>query len=1450
MIKRSLILSLLIILFPSSVYCFHDGKEVTVAVFDNYPGIFKRNGEVKGLFADIMRQIGEEEHWNIKFVTCDGWKDCMTKVKEGEIALHAGVAYSMERDVYLDFSNVSILTSWTTVYQGVFGNIKTINDLNGKRVAVMKGDFNAQMFQKMAGEFNIVVDYLWVEQPLDVLAKVEANEADAAVINNIAGMINHHMFEVKHTSIFFNPFDSYFVTAQGKNVKLLHTIDEYLKNQKKDTDSYYHSRLNYWFSNVTDYSYINFTLIYGFCGALCLVFVILYFREKHSKAPARISLIYLFLGVTWIIVSDKGLIALGDPKFYSNIQTFKGLIFVLITTGLIFFLIRRSLIKLRTNEERYGKVIQTVPHGVIELNLEGYITLANATFFEMIGYKNGELINHHVVDLVHTENKKEVKALLALIKENVEPISQPWVGKVLTRRGRSICVEVSWNYLYDDDNKLSGTVAVVVDITEKRRAEKRANVANEILHLLNKTADIDLTVQKCLDLIKDELHMSGVAIRLSDNDDYPYFKSQGLEELFKLKDRCLVALRDNQCNICSKCEDCKKLDECEKRENHKCVPMLDCLCGCVIANDIEIAPNHFTEKGSFWLNDLVGFFRDLPIEKKKRYHIWSTCEVAGFKSTCLVPLRFGTNTIGLLQLSDRRKDIFTPEVIKYYEGVADSLGIALYRKITEYELKRSEETLTAIFNAAPIGIGLIKDRIFGITNQHLADMIGYTPDELVNKNARMLYSTQEEYDRVGREKHKDVRKYGIGWIETQFKNKSGNVIDILLSSGLVGNEGEMVFTALDITERKDAERLIKEQTEFVESLLSTTDALILVLDGFGRVIRFNRACEDITGCRFEHIKGGKLWDCVMVKDENDDVMNCFQTGDFTNWPGTFQNQWCSNVTGKCRWITWSTNIIRQPGDEKIQYIIGTGLDITESKKAQRRIAESEEKFRLAFETSPDAIVISRNSDGSYVSVNDGFIKITGYSREEIVGQKFPEFTIWNNVEDRDRFYNQLQRDNEVTNFEAPFKIKDGTVLHGLMSAKIMYIEEEEHLIVVSRDITNWKKTQRKLTEKEQQLRRAVKMEAVGTLAGGIAHDFNNILQIIGGHAQLLYAESDNETLSRKCEIINEAVDRGSSLVRSLLTFSRKVESNLVPTNINEVISKAHKLLDRVAVGPVQTNIVLELDGSIDKVLADAPQIEQIITNLVLNAKDAMPEGGKITIKTTMIDCDEFFCSSHPDLIEGTHVVTVVSDSGLGINRDNLERIFDPFFTTKEMGKGTGLGLAVVYGIVKNHHGHISCYSEEGLGTEFKIYLPTVDSDVDEEQTRQEELEIKEGNETILIVDDEEAIRNLAKTIFEKYGYKVILCEDGYCGLETYKEKKDDIDLVLLDLIMPGISGAEVLGQLTEINPDVKVIVASGYSINGPIRDALDQGARSFISKPYTMRSLLIEVRNVLDEQGD
>jgi PAS domain S-box-containing protein len=518
-------------------------------------------------------------------------------------------------------------------------------------------------------------------------------------------------------------------------------------------------------------------------------------------------------------------------------------------------------------------------------------------------------------------------------------------------------------------------------------------------------------------------------------------------------------------------------------------------------------------------------------------------------------------------------------------------------------------------------------------------------------------------------------------------------------------------------------------------------------------------------------------------------------------------------------------------------------NITESVQVQEQLR----RYEMIVSTSNDLMSFI-DKDFVYQAVNKAYEVYYGKKVEDIVG-----LTVRDLITDSELV--ELITENlkkclkgDIVHYESEVDF----VGKGKRSIDVQYrpyFNEDlvEGVVVHARDVTDKRLVETELLDKERQLRRAMKMEAVGTLAGGIAHDFNNILQIVGGNVQLMLMDAKSEKENEQYQTLITAVDRGASLVRSLLTFSRKVESILKPTNINNIITMSHKLLDRVAVGPVKIDLELVLDANIERVMADSTQIDQILTNLVLNAKDAMPDGGKIVVSTYMIDCDQLFCSSHPELEEGRHVVISVTDSGTGINKKHLERIFDPFFTTKEIGRGTGLGLAVVYGIVRNHQGYISCYSELNVGTEFKVYLPAIGKISIQKQENKNLNEVKGGNETILIIDDEKHIRELAQTIFERYGYKVICCEDGISGIESYCENRDKIDLVVLDLIMPGISGTETLQKLIEINPDIKVIVASGYSINGHAKDALNSGAMSFISKPYTIKSLLGEVRKIIDE---
>jgi two-component system cell cycle sensor histidine kinase/response regulator CckA len=328
--------------------------------------------------------------------------------------------------------------------------------------------------------------------------------------------------------------------------------------------------------------------------------------------------------------------------------------------------------------------------------------------------------------------------------------------------------------------------------------------------------------------------------------------------------------------------------------------------------------------------------------------------------------------------------------------------------------------------------------------------------------------------------------------------------------------------------------------------------------------------------------------------------------------------------------------------------------------------------------------------------------------------------------------------------------------------------------------------------------------------------------------------------------IREAARNGGDLVKGLLTFSRKAGINPRPTNLNEEVKRVRKLLYRTI--PRMIEIELVPADDLKTVNVDPGQMEQVLLNLAINARDAMPKGGRFTIETENVTLDEEYCNTHLEVKPGEYVLLQVSDTGLGMEKRILDHIFEPFYTTKEPSKGTGLGLAMVFGIVKSHGGHITCYSEPEAGTTFKIYLPVLETmtELDVETTGEMPAF---GTETILLVDDEERIQELARGILSQAGYNVVTAGNGKEALELYQRQKADISLVILDLIMPKTGGAECLEKLLQIDPNVKVLVASGFSVNGPIMDALEDGAEGFIGKPYDAKELLRVVRRVLDEIG-
>jgi PAS domain S-box-containing protein len=392
-------------------------------------------------------------------------------------------------------------------------------------------------------------------------------------------------------------------------------------------------------------------------------------------------------------------------------------------------------------------------------------------------------------------------------------------------------------------------------------------------------------------------------------------------------------------------------------------------------------------------------------------------------------------------------------------------------------------------------------------------------------------------------------------------------------------------------------------------------------------------------------------------------------------------------------------------------------------------------------------------------------------------------------------------------------------------------------VQIARDITKSKSLQ-------EQLVRAQKMEAVGNLAGGIAHDFNNILQVVMGYTELLQADKkeDNPDLA-DLQRIRDAAKNGADLVKRLLTLGRRVEPEFRPVDLNHLVENLEKLLARTI--PKTITIRHRLQEGLRLVNADPSQIEQILLNLAINARDAMPDGGTLTIETANVQLDQDYCDTHLGVTPGQYVLLSVSDSGHGIDKESLGRIFEPFFTTKKPGEGTGLGLAMVYGIVKQHGGQITTYSEPGRGTTFRIYLPVIETEA-ELPAPEETVSPRGGTETILLVDDEEHIRDLGERILTRSGYTVITAANGREALELYK-KNEGISLTVLDLIMPEMDGRQCLKEILALDPRTRVIMASGYSRNGPAKDSVELGAKGFVTKPYDATQLLRLVREVLDK---
>ncbi len=795
--------------------------------------------------------------------------------------------------------------------------------------------------------------------------------------------------------------------------------------------------------------------------------------------------------------------------------------------------------------------------------------------------------------------------------------------------------------------------------------------------------------------------------------------------------------------------------------------------------------------------------------------------------------------------------LFSPPGVPIWVSASSRfLGLVLIWTIVWVALRwrRANERLTRLQKAVDHSgeVVLMTDREGVITfiNPEFTHLYGYTSEEVVGKTTpRILKSEQvapdfyESFWKVLLDK-RNVQG------EIVNKRKDGRHLTVEFSANPVLDErGEITgFLGIqrDITERRRAEKALRESEEHFRSLFEN------MLNGFAycrmifeqdRPIDFiyietNKAFETLTGLK--NVIGKRVSEVIPgLRKSDPGLFEIYGRVARTGEPERFE----SYVDSLGMWFSIS---VYSP---KKEHFVAVFDVITERKRAEAALRASVERYRLLFERNL-AGVCRASLESGLLDCNDAYARILGYeSRQEILAQ--PILTLYFDPAEREAYWAKLKERGSLSSFELRLRRKDGSPVWILTNDTI--VEDNGQLVKEATviDITERKRAEEALKKTQEQFLQAQKMEAVGRLAGGVAHDFNNLLTIINGYSDLMLESAPGGSREQShLEEIRGAGERAAALTRQLLAFSRKqvIEPRIL--DLNAIVGRAQKMLRRLIGEDIE--FVAGLAKQLGQVKADPGQVEQIIMNLVVNARDALPKGGKLVIETANAELGEDYVRSHPYVAPGNYVMLALSDTGCGMDAETQSHIFEPFYTTKKQGKGTGLGLSTVYGIVKQSGGHVNVYSELGQGTTFRVYFPRIDQPVESGSEKYWENASASGTETILAVEDEPGVRSLIQGALRASGYTVLAAAASEEALALATQHAGTIHLLLTDVIMPGLNGKELAARLTLSRPEIKVLFISGYTADAIGQHGILEEGVAFLPKPFAPRDLLRKVRQTLD----